>query len=172
MVSFNEYKQKTRNEIREIQQYRSRTNTDDFWQDKDDKSLGFDLSSSGCCIICYEPNPLVLEQHHIAGRNNSNATVTVCCKCHKILTTKQTSWHNSWSFNNNSDEMQFLFLFAGLNDMGTLFGAPENFAIIEFLMAFAIHKEKEKKPLNVLITFPLLFGLIFATIVNRRSNNE
>ncbi|MGI0014862.1 MAG: hypothetical protein ACREBU_15690, partial [Nitrososphaera sp.] len=129
-------------------------------------------SGSGCCIICFEANPLVLEQHHIAGKNNSNATVTVCANCHKVLTTKQTSWHKSWSSENNVDEMQFLFLFAGLNDMGRLFSSGENTAIIEFLMAFAIHKEKEKKPLNILLMFPLLFGILFATIMKRRNQNE
>ena len=67
--------------------------------------------------------------------------------------------------------MQFLFLFAGLNDMGTLFDAPENFAIVEFLMAFVIHR-RELKPLNILLMFPILFGLVFATIVKRRSDNE
>ncbi|MGI0012627.1 MAG: hypothetical protein ACREBU_04175 [Nitrososphaera sp.] len=168
MVSFNEYKQKTRNEIREIQQYRRSTNTNDFWQAKDDNALDFDLCGSGCCIICFEANPLVLEQHHIAGRQNSSATITLCANCHKILTTKQTSWHKSWSFKNNMDEMQFLFLFAGLNDMGSLFDNTESMAIIEFLLAFAIHKEKEQKALNVLLLFPLLFGIIFATIMKRR----
>ena len=171
MVSFDEYKQKTRNEIREISQYQRQTNTLNFWQAKDNV-LGFDLSGSGCCIICFESNPIVLEQHHIAGRNNSTATVTVCGNCHKILTTKQTSWHKSWSFSNNMDEMQFLFLFAGLNDIGQLFDTPENIAIIEFLMAFAIHKEKEQKSLNLLLMFPLLFGILFATIMKRRNQND
>jgi len=55
--------------------------------------------------------------------------------------------------------------------MGTLFDAPENFAIVEFLMAFVIHR-RELKPLNILLMFPILFGLVFATIVKRRSDNE
>ena len=171
MVSFSEYKQKTRNEIREIQQYQ-RTNANEFWQTKDDNVIGFDLSGSGCCVVCFATNPLTLEQHHIAGRQNSKATVTLCANCHKILTTKQTSWHNSWSLKDNSDEMQFLFLFAGLNDIGSLFDVPENFAIFEFLMAFTFHTEKEKKSLNVLIMFPLLFGIILATIMKRRDSSE
>ncbi|MGI0016587.1 MAG: hypothetical protein ACREBU_24455, partial [Nitrososphaera sp.] len=75
MVSFDDYKQRTRNDIREIRQYQSQTNTPIFWQSNN--AVGFDLSGSGCCIICFEANPLVLEQHHIAGKNNSNATVTV-----------------------------------------------------------------------------------------------
>ena len=170
--SLDEYRKTTRNDIREIQQYRQQTNTSDFWQGKNDNAFGFDLSGSGCCIICFEINPIVLEQHHIAGRQNSNATVTVCCNCHKILTTKQSSWHTSWTFKNNMDEMQFLFLFAGLNDMGNLFDTPESMGIIEFLLAFAIHKEKDQKALNILLMFPLLFGIIFATIMKRRNENE
>ena len=173
MVSFDEYKQERRNDIREIVQFQRQTNAQVFWQSKSGNGAqGFDLTSSGCCIVCFEANPLVLEQHHIAGRHNSSATITVCANCHKVLTAKQTSWHKSWSFRNNIDEMQFLFLFAGLNDIGQLFDAPENIAIIEFLMAFAVHKEQERKALNLLIMFPLLFGIIFATIMKRRNQND
>ena len=171
MATFDEYKHKTRNEIREIQQYRRQSNVADFWRGKNDNAVSFDLSGSGCCIVCFEADPLVLERHHIAGRQNSSATVTLCCNHHKLLTTKQTSWHNSWSFKDNADEMQFLFLFAGLNDMGNLFDVPENFAIIEFLIAFALHKQ-ELKPLNVLLMLPILFCLVFATIMKRKKENE
>jgi len=171
MVSLEEYKQKTRSEIREILQFERQTSGDNYWQVKDN-SAGFDLSSSGCCIICFAANPLVLEQHHIAGRQNSSATITVCANCHNILTTKQTSWHKTWSFRNNTDELQFLFLFAGLNDMGSLFDNTESMAIIEFLLAFAIHKEKEQKALNFLLLFPLLFGILLATIMKRRENEN
>lgn len=171
VTSFERFKQKTRNDIREIQHFQRKSNTTDYWQSKNNV-IGFDLSGSGCCIICFAANPLVLERHHIGSRNNSTATITVCCNCHKILTTKQTSWHRAWSFKNNTDELQFLFLFAGLNDIGSMFDAPENFAIIEFLMAFAIHKQKDNKPLNVLLLFPLLFAILFATIIKRRNELE
>jgi hypothetical protein len=48
------------------------------------------------CIICFEA-PAILEQHHIAGRDNSSDTVTLCLTCHgRLTTTFQPKWLDRW----------------------------------------------------------------------------
>jgi len=169
MNSLDEYRAKTQREIREVLLLRRVTNEESHWQTKRN-SVNIDTSSACCCVICFESDPLVLEQHHIAGKNNSAATITVCSNCHKILSTKQTSWPRNWSLQNNYDEMKFLFLFAGLIDIAELYN-PRNAPIIELLLAFALHK-KEGKKLNALLLVPILFGIMLATMFERSRENE
>jgi hypothetical protein len=42
-----------------------------------------------CCVGCGETNPVVFEQHHIAGRKHSDDMATVCLNCHRKLSHKQ-----------------------------------------------------------------------------------
>jgi hypothetical protein len=42
-----------------------------------------------CCVGCGETNPVVFEQHHIAGRKHSDDTATLCLNCHRKLSDKQ-----------------------------------------------------------------------------------
>jgi hypothetical protein len=166
--SLEQYQNKTRNEIREILLYQRQTNPKTYWENSE--TCNFDLANSGCCIICYESNPLILEQHHIAGKHNSSATITLCPNCHRKLSIKQFSWPTNWSSRNNLDELQFLFLFAGLNDLSDLFEI-NNIPILEFLMAFAIHK-KERKKLSPVVILPLLFCILLASVFQRVEENE
>lgn len=73
--------------------------------------------SSGCCVICYNDEPFVLEEHHIAGRNNSDITVTVCANHHVKLTRMQKTWNSRWKRDNNSLLEAEAFLFNGLADV-------------------------------------------------------
>ena len=48
------------------------------------------------CLICGQ-NGSALEQHHVAGRENSNDTVTVCRPCHgRLSDTYQPKWLGHW----------------------------------------------------------------------------
>lgn len=41
------------------------------------------------CVGCGESDPLVLEQHHIAGRKHSDDLAIVCANCHRKLSDQQ-----------------------------------------------------------------------------------
>src|SRR5712671_3353743 len=41
------------------------------------------------CAHCLEPNPLLLERHHVAGRHFGKATIIECVKCHILLSDMQ-----------------------------------------------------------------------------------
>ena len=44
------------------------------------------------CEICGHFDTKI-EEHHIRGRKYGNETITVCLKCHKILTDSQKLWN-------------------------------------------------------------------------------
>jgi hypothetical protein len=76
------------------------------------------LSKHGCCLICfYYDNPLILEKHHIAGRNNLNLTITVCPNCHRILTKKQESWDIDWKNTDNTEIKKLAFTLMGRSEV-------------------------------------------------------
>jgi hypothetical protein len=76
------------------------------------------LSKDGCCVICfYNDNPLILEKHHIAGKNNSVLVLTVCPNCHRILSKKQESWNNDWIKNDNSEIKKLAFTLMGRSEV-------------------------------------------------------
>lgn len=52
--------------------------------------------SSGSCVICFNANPLLLDQHHPFGRKNSEVTITVCGNHHSMLSRLQGSWPKDW----------------------------------------------------------------------------
>ena len=70
-----------------------------------------------CCICGCNDNPLILEEHHISGKSNSNLTITVCPNCHKKLTIKQKSWDKDWKKNNNSPKQKLAFILRGKSDI-------------------------------------------------------
>ena len=43
------------------------------------------FDGTGICLVCGEVNPLVLHNHHIYGRKNSEVTITTCTNCHTLL---------------------------------------------------------------------------------------
>lgn len=79
----------------------------------EERLLGKFLLGSGCCVICFESNPLVLEEHHVAGRRNSDITFTVCANHHAILSRMQRSWLRA----GKSVEEREAFLFRGFADL-------------------------------------------------------
>ena len=42
-------------------------------------------AQKGTCIVCGEPNPFCLDDHHVYGRDvDSKAVVPLCASCHRI----------------------------------------------------------------------------------------
>ncbi len=81
-----------------------------------------DIIESGayCCLCGYYENPLIIERHHIAGRNNSDVTIPVCPNCHRILSMKQISWPKEWTSSNNSIQFKITLLLRGFDEMNRL----------------------------------------------------
>jgi hypothetical protein len=85
-------------------------------QIKEQKALDRFLIGSGCCIFCHIFDPLVLEEHHIAGRKHSDATITVCPNHHAVLTRKQGSWPKEWLQEDLSVHKKVALFFRGVSD--------------------------------------------------------
>ncbi|WP_445475702.1 HNH endonuclease signature motif containing protein [Methanococcoides methylutens] len=51
-----------------------------------------------CCRICGEDDPLVIEQHHIEGRANSDVTIPLCKNCHTKITHEQNALKPEYRF--------------------------------------------------------------------------
>ncbi|MEO9307468.1 MAG: hypothetical protein ABI342_04040 [Nitrososphaera sp.] len=74
-------------------------------------------SSQGYCIICSHSDPLDLEYHHVAGKNNDTLTVSVCRNCHGRLSRYQRYWPNTWTREDNSPDLKQAFFLRGLADI-------------------------------------------------------
>jgi uncharacterized protein YlaI len=74
-------------------------------------------SSQGYCIICNHSDPLDLEYHHVAGKNNDILTVSVCRNCHGRLSRYQRYWPNAWTRIDNPPDLQRAFFLRGLAEI-------------------------------------------------------
>lgn len=43
------------------------------------------LKGDGCCLICFETNPFMLENHHIFGKKSNDLKFTFCANHHVLL---------------------------------------------------------------------------------------
>jgi len=78
---------------------------------QDELAIDSMVMNGGCCWICgYLEDPLILEQHHIAGRRNSDFTITVCPNCHRRLSMNQRSWAKEWTCKDNSPETKIALI--------------------------------------------------------------
>lgn len=58
-----------------------------------------------------------LELHHIAGRNNSGMTVSLCVSCHKEITRHQNTWDIRWTHPDNTETLQNAFIMQGIREL-------------------------------------------------------
>jgi len=58
-----------------------------------------------------------LELHHIAGRNNSNITVSLCWSCHNEITKHQNTWDIRWTYNDNPKNLKNAFVLQGIREL-------------------------------------------------------
>ena len=76
------------------------------------------IEKGGYCSLCgYSDNPLLLENHHIAGKNNSNITIALCPTCHMNLTKDQSAWNKDWTKKSNSPRKVMAFMLRGISDI-------------------------------------------------------
>ena len=73
------------------------------------------LDSEQCAVCEREDGPF--EEHHVAGRRNSELSVTVCLRCHARLSERQNGWDPRWQAEGNSSEFKEGFLLRGLSDL-------------------------------------------------------
>lgn len=84
---------------------------------REQKTLDKFLAGSGCCIFCHTFDPLVLEEHHIAGRKHSGITLTVCANHHAILSKMQGSWPKDWLRKGQPAYKRVAFFLRGASDI-------------------------------------------------------
>ena len=76
------------------------------------------IKSGGCCWLCgLNEFPLIIQQHHIAGKYNSDLTIPVCPNCHSILNMGQKSWPKDWTKQNNSPRIRRAIMLKGLAEL-------------------------------------------------------
>ena len=79
------------------------------------------ISKGNYCHICGDfIDPLIthyLNNHHIAGKNNSDITIPVCPNCHAKLSLNQSSWNEQWIEKNNPPHLVFAFMLRGIADI-------------------------------------------------------
>ena len=82
------------------------------------KWIGDILRKGGYCLICgYSDNPLVIELHHVAGKRNSDITISVCPTCHRILSLDQSCWDSLWTRVDNNPMVKDALFLRGLSDI-------------------------------------------------------
>ena len=79
------------------------------------------VEKGGCCCICgYTDNPLVIEQHHLAGKHNGDITLPLCPTCHRVVSMKQDGWEKEWINSDNVSRKKLAFKLRGWADIHTL----------------------------------------------------
>ena len=73
------------------------------------------LDPDQCAICEREDGPF--EKHHIAGKLNSDLTVTACLRCHHRLSERQNGWDPRWQKADNTPGLKETLLLRGLSDL-------------------------------------------------------
>jgi cytochrome c553 len=68
------------------------------------------------CAIC-ERKDGPFEEHHVAGRLNSDLTLTACLRCHSRLSERQNGWDPRWQRAGSLPALSESFLLRGLSDL-------------------------------------------------------
>ena len=77
------------------------------------------FKSGGWCPLCFsQTRPR--EMHHIAGRHNSDLTISICSRCHGLLTSKQSKWPKDWTRAEKSPKERIIYIKMGLQDINDL----------------------------------------------------
>lgn len=67
------------------------------------------------CVVCSSVGPT--QQHHVAGRHNSDLVVPVCEGCHERLSERQNGWDPRWIRDDNPPELRESLFLRGLSDL-------------------------------------------------------
>lgn len=86
------------------------------------------------CEICNSSElPVNLELHHIAGRKHDDRIITICKKCHRMLSNKQKTWDKRWLISNASELLRISFFYQGLQDILSLKSTKSGNSIYQIL---------------------------------------
>ena len=76
------------------------------------------IQKGGYCNVCgFIEEPLIIQNHHIAGKNNDYFTIPVCPNCHTILSLDQRTWDEDWIKKNNTPRKIMAFMLRGISDI-------------------------------------------------------
>jgi len=76
------------------------------------------VSKNERCEVCSSREVQYnLELHHLAGRKHDYRTVTVCRRCHNMLSESQKTWDKRWLQDNQPENARMAFLLLGLHDV-------------------------------------------------------
>jgi hypothetical protein len=67
------------------------------------------------CVVC--DSNVGTQEHHIAGKFNSDVKVPVCEQCHARLSERQNGWDPRWQREGNPPNLKQTFVLRGLSDL-------------------------------------------------------
>ncbi|MDH3764918.1 MAG: hypothetical protein OER82_03815 [Nitrosopumilus sp.] len=95
------------------------------------------ISKKQRCEVCNSREETYnLEQHHIAGRKHDSRVITVCRRCHGILSESQKTWDIRWLQNNQPEHVRNAFFLLGLHDVLVL---CSKYTVSDICYNLAIH---------------------------------
>jgi len=66
------------------------------------------------CLLCFENDPFVIEEHHLGGKTNCTITIPLCANCHLRASKNQLSYDNLWNKRNKPNTLKLLFVLKDL----------------------------------------------------------
>jgi hypothetical protein len=84
----------------------------------EDKWINSIVKKGSYCSMCGSIiDPLLMEDHHIAGRKNDPFTIPVCPTCHRKMSIKQYSWDNQWTDDQKDTRITLGFVLQGIGEV-------------------------------------------------------
>jgi len=77
------WKQNHSEQVKSQRRERYLKNRDKELREQSERNLIENLTKHGCCVVCFEDNPLLIESHHIFI--DEDLTVGLCKNCHHLM---------------------------------------------------------------------------------------
>lgn len=68
------------------------------------------IKSGTTCLLCFENDPFVIEEHHLGGKTNCCITIPLCANCHLRASKNQLSYDKMWCKSNKPNLQKLLFV--------------------------------------------------------------
>lgn len=85
---------------------------------QDEQWINSIIEKGSYCAMCGSViDPLLMEGHHVAGRNNDPFTIPLCPTCHRKMSIKQYSWDDRWTDDKKNTRTTLGFVLRGIGEV-------------------------------------------------------